>query len=153
VPFGALILLLGAWAFIVPLVGGYFHFGFSSNDTWQFSARQWELQLAPGIAAMVGGFMLMTPARGWAGIGALLAFLAGAWLIVGWAFYPVWASGVMAPVGHPFMRGIRWLGHLLGPGGLILLFTGVSQGVFMRRTIVEEAPPEPVATSRVVAPE
>ena len=51
IPFGLLILLLGLWAFFAPLLGGYFGFGFSSGATWQFSARQWELQLAPGIVA------------------------------------------------------------------------------------------------------
>jgi hypothetical protein len=153
IPFGVLILLLGAWAFFVPLVGGYFNFGFASNAKWDFSSRQWELQLAPGIAAALGGFMLMTPARGWSRLGALLAFLAGAWLASGWAFYPVWASGDLHPFGHPFMRGLRWLGHFEGPGGLVLLFTGATQGLFMRRTIVEQAPPEPVATTQVTTPE
>jgi hypothetical protein len=153
IPFGVMVMLLAAWAFVVPLVGGYFHFGFSSNHTWQFSARQWELQLAPGIVGFVGGFMLATPARGLGRLGALLAFLAGAWLIVGWAFYPVWASGEIHPFGHPFFRGLRWLGHFLGPGGLILLFVGATQGLFMRRTIVEQAPPAPLASQQVTTPE
>jgi hypothetical protein len=153
IPFGVMIMLLAAWAFAVPLVGGYFHFGFSNNHTWSFSAKQWELQLAPAIVAFVGGFMLVTPARGWGRLGGLLAFLGGAWLIVGWAFYPVWASGDVHPFGSPFWRGLRWLGHLLGPGGLILLFVGATQGLFMRRTIVEQAPPAPVTTQQVTTPE
>jgi hypothetical protein len=153
VPFGLLILLLAAWAFLAPLVGGYFHFGFASNKTWQFTARQWELQLAPGIVAFLGGFMLMTPARGWGRLGALLAFLGGAWLVVGWAFYPVWATGEIHPFGRAFWRGLRWLGHFEGPGGLILFFTGWTQGLFMRRTIVEQAPPAPTAAERVTTPE
>ncbi len=153
IPFGLAILLLGAWAFAVPLAGGYFNFGFASDKTWQFSARQWELQLAPGIVAALGGFMLMTPARGWGRLGGLFAFLAGAWLVVGWAFYPVWASGTIEPYGSEFMRGVRWLGHLLGPGGLILYFAGHTQGLFMRRTIVEAAPPVPAEETRVTVPE
>jgi hypothetical protein len=153
IPFGILVLLLGAWAFVAPLVGPYFNFGFSNDDAWQFSGRQWELQLAPGIVAVLGGFMLMTPARGWGRMGAFLAFLAGAWLICGWAFYPVWANGEIKPYGTEFMRGLRWLGHLLGPGGLILFLTGATQGLFMRRTIVETAPPVPIEETRVTAPE
>jgi hypothetical protein len=153
IPFGVLILLLGGWAFAVPLVGPYFNFGFSSDKAWQFSTRQWELQLVPGIVAAVGGFMLATPARGWGRLGALLAFLAGAWLVTGWAFYPVWASGHVEPYGSDFSRGLRWLGHFLGPGGLVLFLTGATQGLFMRRTIVESAPPVPVAETRVTAPE
>jgi hypothetical protein len=48
---------------------------------------------------------------------------------------------------------MRWLGHLLGPGGLALLFTGVANGLFMRRTFVEQAPPAPVETTQVTVPE
>ena len=91
--------------------------------------------------------------RGWGRLGGLLAFLAGAWLVTGWAFYPVWASGTVEPYGGPFLRGLRWLGQLLGPGGLILLFSGWTHGLFMRRTIVEQAPPVPVETSQVTVPE
>ena len=100
----------------------------------------------------MGGFMLMTPARGWGRLGGLLAFLAGAWLIAGWAFYPVWSSGTVEPYGGDFMRGLRWLGQLLGPGGLILLFAGWLHGLFMSRTIVEQAPAPPVEQPEVVEP-
>jgi hypothetical protein len=147
------VLLLGAWAFAVPLVGPYFNFGFSSDEAWLFSKQQWELQLVPGIAAAVGGFMLITPARGWGRLGALLAFLAGAWLVCGWAFYPVWANDTFQPYGSEFWKGLRWLGQLLGPGILIALFVGATQGLFMRRTFVETAPPVPVQESRVTVPE
>ena len=97
--------------------------------------------------------MLMTPGRGWSRLGALLAFLAGVWLAVGWAFYPVWASGDVQAFGHPFMRGLRWLGHFEGPGGLVLLFTGATQGLFMRRTITEQAPAGQAATTQIATPE
>ena len=80
----------------------------------------------------------------------LVAFLVG---IVGWAFYPVWSANEFHPYGSAFWRGLRWLGLLLGPGGLILLFTGYTQGLFMRRTIVEQAPAEPVASTQVTTPE
>jgi hypothetical protein len=140
IPFGLLILLLGGWAFAAPLAGGYFGFGFYSDATWHLSAKEWELHLIPGLAAAAGGFMLMTPSRGWGRLGGLLAFLAGAWLIAGWAFYPVWSSGTIEPYGSDFMRGLRWLGQLLGPGGLILLFAGWLHGLFMSRKVVAEAP-------------
>jgi hypothetical protein len=153
IPFGMLILLLGAWAALAPLVGPYFNFGFAADKTWQFTTRQWELQIIPGIVAAVGGFMLMTPARGWGRLGALLAFLSGFWLVCGWAFYPVWASGQISPYGSDFWRGLRWLGQLLGPGGLILFLTGATQGLFMRRTIRESVPAAPVAETTVTTPE
>ncbi|MDX6486959.1 MAG: hypothetical protein QOF43_2112 [Gaiellaceae bacterium] len=153
IPFGLLILLLGLWAIFAPLVGGYFGFGFYSDTTWHFGTRWWEIHFPGGLAAALGGFMLMTPARGWGALGRLLAFLGGAWLVAGWAFYPVWANGTIDPYGGAFMHGLRWLGQLLGPGGLVLLFTGVANGLFMRRTIVEQAPAVPVETAQVTTPE
>jgi hypothetical protein len=150
IPFGTLILLLGLWAVFAPLVGGYFGFGFYSHTTWQFPAKWWELHFAGGVASAVGGFMLATPARG--ALGRLLAFLGGAWLLAGWAFYPVWANGTIAPYGGAFMHGLRWLGHLVGPGGLILLFTGVVGGLFLRRTAAVEQP-APLETPNISVPE
>jgi hypothetical protein len=153
IPFGLLILLLGLWAAAAPLVGGYFQFGFYSDATWDFTKKIWELHVVPGLVSAIGGFMLMTPARGWGRLGGLLAFLGGAWLVTGWAFYPIWADGAIHPYGGATMQGVRWIGHLLGPGGLILLFTGVTSGLFMRRTFVEQAPPTPVETTQVTVPE
>jgi hypothetical protein len=155
IPVGLAIALLGAWAFAVPLVGPYFNFGFASDAAWQFSREQWILQLAPGIVAFVGGLMLMTPARGWGWLGALLAFVAGAWLVVGPSFYPVFSSGTVDPYGSELMRAVRWVGHFYGVGGLILYFAGVAHGLFARRTLIQEAPvpPDPAATERTVVPE
>jgi hypothetical protein len=153
IPFGTLVLLLGLWAIFAPLLGGYFGFGFYSDATWQFPAKWWELHFAGGLAAALGGFMLATPARGWGALGRVLAFLGGAWLVTGWAFYPVWANGTIQPYGSEFWQGMRWLGHLLGPGGLSLFFAGVANGLFMRRTFVEQAPAAPVERTQVSVPE
>jgi hypothetical protein len=155
IPFGLLIALLGAWVFFVPLVGPYFRFGFDTHSAWEFTGKQWELQLAPGIAAFVGGLMLVTPQRGWGRPGAALAFLAGAWLIVGPAFYPVFSSGTVSPYGSEIGMALRWVGHFYGAGGLILYFAGYAHGLFTRRTLIQEVPvaPEPTATTRTVVPE
>jgi len=154
IPFGTLILLLGLWAVFSPLVGGSFGFGFYSDATWHFPAKWWELHFAGGLGAAVGGFLLMTPARGWGALGRMLAFLGGAWLVAGWAFYPVWANGTIEPFGGDFMHGLRWLGHLVGPGGLILLLTGVVNGLFfVRRSTVEQAAPAPLEAAPLIVPE
>jgi hypothetical protein len=155
IPLGLAIALLGGWAFFVPLLGCYFGFGFDSDTAWRFTGQQWELQLAPGIAAFVGGLMLMTPARGRGWLGGLLAFLAGAWLVSGPSFYPVFSSGHLAPYGSEMMKAVRWLGHFYGVGGLILYFSGYAHGLFARRTVIQETPlpPEPTATQHTVVSE
>jgi hypothetical protein len=157
IPFGLLILLLGAWVIVAALIGPLFNFGFFNDDSWNFSTKQWELQLIPGIVAVVGGLLLMTPSSGGGSLGALLALLAGAWLVVGQVVYPLWSSGDVHTFGSEGMKTLRWVGHFFGPGGLILYFAGVGHGLLARRTVVQdtvtETPSPPPATTRTVAPD
>jgi hypothetical protein len=137
IPVGLALMLLGGWAFFAPLVGPMFHFGFFTGSTWSFSTRHLELLLAPGLATFAGGLLLATKRRG----GALLAFLGGAWLLAGPSLYPLWASAV-EPAGSrsTFTNALLDLAYFYGTGGLILYFTGLANGLFARRTIVEEMP-------------
>jgi hypothetical protein len=150
IPFGFLIALLGAWVIAAALVGPLFNFGFFNDETWNFSTAQWETQLIPGIVAIVGGFMLMTPSRGGGALGALLAFAAGAWLILSPTLYPLWSSGTIHPYGTEGMQALRWLGHYYGPGGLILYFAGYAHGLFSRRTVVQDTTVAEPQTQRTV---
>jgi hypothetical protein len=138
IPFGFVIGLLGAWVIVAALIGPAFNFGFFNDTSWQFSTRQWETQLIPGIVAVVGGLFLMMPSRGTGGLGALLAFAAGGWLIVSPILYPLWSSGTIHPYGTEGMKALRWLGHFYGPGGLILYAAGYAHGLFARRTVVQD---------------
>jgi hypothetical protein len=156
IPFGLLILLLGAWVIVAALIGPIFNFGFFNDDTWNFSTKQWELQLIPGIVAVVGGLLLMTPSAGSGTFGALLALLAGAWLVVGPVVYPLWSSGDVHTFGSEGMKTLRWIGHFFGPGGLILYFSGYAHGLLSRRTVVQDTvteQPPAAATTRTVAPD
>src|SRR3954471_6322945 len=152
IPFGFLIALLGGWVIAAALVGPLFNFGFFNDDTWNFSTKQWELQLIPGIVAVVGGLMLMMPSRGGGTLGALLAFAAGGWLIVGPILYPLWASGTIHPYGSQGMQSLRWIGHFYGAGGLILYFAGYSLGLFSSRTVVQDTQDAKPQTHRTVSP-
>src|SRR5918912_1213323 len=115
IPFGVLIAILGGWVIAAALVGPSFGFGFFDDSSWQFSAKQWELALIPGLVAVVGGLRLLRPSRSGV-LGALLAFEAGGWLIPGPSFYPLWSSGRILPFGSEGMKALRWLGHFYGPG-------------------------------------
>jgi hypothetical protein len=154
IPFGFLIAVLGGWVIAAALIGPAFNFGFFNDSSWQFSAKQWEMQLIPGLVAVVGGFMVMAPSRGSGALGALLAFLAGGWLIVGPILYPLWSSGTIEPYGSEGMKALRWLGQVYGPGGLLLYLAGCAHGLLSRRTVVEDAEveePEPQAHQTVTA--
>jgi hypothetical protein len=121
-----------------PPLAPLFNFGFFNDNTWDFSSKQWQTQLIPGIVAVIGGFMLMTPSRGGGALGALLAFAAGGWLIVVPILYPLWSSGTIHPYGSEGMQALRWLGHFYGPGGLLIYFAGYAHGLFSRRTVVQD---------------
>jgi hypothetical protein len=142
IPVGILLMLLGAWTFLVPLLGTYFDFGFFTNEAWSFSTRHWELLLLPGLAIFAGGAMLTMPSRGLGGLGTLLAFAGGAWLLVGPSLWPLWHAGTVEPATphSELLKSLLWIGTFYGTGGLTLYLTGVAHGLFSRRTVVEEMP-------------
>ena len=143
IPIGTLLMLLGAWAFFVPLVGPYFDFGFFTSSTWSFSSRHWELLLLPGIAIFAGGLILTMPSRGLGSLGALLAFAGGAWLLVGPSLFPLWttSTGVQPATPHSeLLKSLLWIGYFYGTGGLTMYLAGAAHGLFARRRVVEEMP-------------
>jgi hypothetical protein len=150
IPFGFLIALLGAWVIVAALIGPLFNFGFFNDETWNFSTKQWELQLIPGAVAVLGGLMLMTPSRGGGALGALLALAAGAWLIVAPVLYPLWSSGTVETFGSEDMTALRWVGHFYAPGALIIYCAGYAHGLFSRRTVVQDTTVGEPQTQRTV---
>ena len=81
---GLLLILLGAWGALIPFIGPYFHFAYSSDQAWAWStARAW-LEVFPGVTAALGGFLLLISGnRATAMFGGWLAVIAGAWFVVG----------------------------------------------------------------------
>jgi hypothetical protein len=81
---GLLLILLGAWGALIPLVGPYVHFGFTPDSAWHFSSGRFWLEILPGAVAALGGFLLLTAAnRVTTSLGAWLGVAAGAWFVVG----------------------------------------------------------------------
>jgi hypothetical protein len=139
IPFGAVILVLGLWAAAVPLVGPYFDFGFDTDRTWVFSQPHWTLSIVAGLAAAVGGFLLATPTRGFAGLGGLLVTVAGLWLLIGPSLYPLWADEGLRPLaGSDTKHALLWIGYFYGAGALIVFLAGYAEGLVTRRKRVEE---------------
>lgn len=144
IPVGTMLMLLGAWAFVVPLVGPYFHYGFFTNAKWSFTNEyNWRLCLLAGAAIFVGGLILTMPSRGLGWLGSLLAFAGGAWLLVGPSFWPVLYGGetVKVATSHStMMTALLWVGYFYGTGGLALYFSGMANGLFARRRVIEDMP-------------
>ncbi len=134
---GLAVLLLGIWGALIPFVGPHFDFAFTPDEPWVWtSARGW-LELLPGIAAILGGTMMVVSRnRLVASLGGWLAAAAGVWFIVG----PFLADPLkIGTVGDPvatsdFKRALLQLTFFYGLGALILFFAASSLGRLSMRS-------------------
>src|SRR5438445_13096473 len=111
---GLLIVLLGIWGALIPFVGPYFDYSFGANTTWQYTSDRLWLDILPGVAAIVGGLLLLTAATRVAGVvGGWLALVAGAWYATGPAMSMTWESGQGA-IGRPLFGSPRQMLELGG---------------------------------------
>ncbi len=75
---GLLLILLGIWGGLVPLVGPYLHYAYTPDKVWTITSGRAWLEFAPAAGAVVGGLMLLASRlRPLALIGATLAALSG----------------------------------------------------------------------------
>ena len=86
---GFLLVLLGLWGALIPFVGPYFHFAYTPDTAWTYNTARLWLEILPGAAVFLGGFLLMiATGRHVALFGALLAAAAGAWFTLGTSAQP-----------------------------------------------------------------
>jgi hypothetical protein len=90
---GLLLVLLGLWGALMPLIGPSFHFGFAPDKAWHFTSGRVWLQIVPGAAVFLGGLIALGSGnRAFAAFGAWLAALGGAWFTVGVPLSGLWAG-------------------------------------------------------------
>ena len=115
---GALLIVLGIWGALIPLVGPYVNFGYTPNSGFDLTHARFWLELLPGVATAVGGLLLLVAAnRLVTSFGAWLAVAGGAWFVVGPTLDRLLHLGT---IGAP-IRTSR-LGSALAT---LLLFTGI----------------------------
>ena len=134
---GLLIILLGVWGALIPFVGPYFDYSFSTNTTWHYTTDRLWLDILPGALAVLAGVMLLLAATRAAGILAgWLAMVAGAWFVVGPSVSLTWESGV-GPIGRPLYGSTRQMlelvGYFYGLGALIVALAAFAVGRFASR--------------------
>jgi peptidoglycan/LPS O-acetylase OafA/YrhL len=164
---GLLIILLGVWGALIPFVGPYFDYSFSTNTTWHYTTDRLWLDILPGALAVLAGVLLLLAATRAAGILAgWLAIVAGAWFVVGPSVSLTWESGV-GPIGRPLYGSTRQMlelvGYFYGLGALIVALAAFAVGRFASRpALAEEAAtagpvgrtePAPPATPRTAGAE
>jgi hypothetical protein len=100
---GLLLVLLGAWGALIPFIGPYFHFAYTPDTAWTYTAGRLWLEIIPGVATVLGGLILLVSAfRPAAIVGACLAAAAGAWFALGALVAPLWAGyGTVGPNAIP----------------------------------------------------
>jgi hypothetical protein len=159
---GFLLILLGLWGALIPFIGPYFHYAYTPDKAWTYNTGRLWLELLPGAAVFLGGFLLMI-ARGRhiAMFGALLAAAAGAWFTLGPVLSPLWNNHVTMG-GSPasttvYMRIMEQIGFFTALGVVIVFIAGAALGRIASVTSgiapVEEpaVPAETVPIDRVPA--
>jgi hypothetical protein len=132
---GTLLVVLGIWGALIPLVGPYFNYEFGSDTTWDVTWQRVWLDILPGAALVLGGLILIGARRRPAGVlGAWLALAGGIWFAVGPAVSMLWhgANSVYAPIGAPLnsknVQFLELLGYFYGLGALATALAGFALG-------------------------
>jgi hypothetical protein len=130
---GFLLILLGLWGALIPFVGPYFHYAYTPDTAWTYSTARLWLEILPGAAVFLGGFLLMiATGRHVALFGALLAAAAGGWFALGTVLSPLWNNHVTMG-GSPasstqYMRIMEQLGFFTALGLVIVFIAAAALG-------------------------
>ncbi len=129
---GVLLLLLGIWGGLIPLVGPYVHYAYTPDHAWRITSGRIWLEILPAAGAVLGGFILLVSRlRPMALFGASLAAASGAWFAVGSALAPIWTTALPAegrPLGGQFARAMEQIGFFAGLGVVIVCIAAVALG-------------------------
>jgi hypothetical protein len=147
---GILLILLGAWGALIPFIGPYFHYAYTPDSAWTYNTGRLWLEVFPGVAAFLGGVLLVIAAgRHIAVFGALLAAAAGAWFALGTVVSPLWDTAAQAgtPVGATALtRAVEQIGFFAGLGIVIVFIAAAAAGRVL-------AVPSGLAPAPATAPE
>lgn len=129
---GVLLVLLGIWGGLIPLVGPYVNYAYTPNHAWRITSGRIWLEILPAAGALLGGLILLiSKLRPMALLGASLAAASGAWFAVGRSLAPLWTNNVPAegyPVGSHIAKVIEQIGFFTGLGVVIVCIAAVALG-------------------------
>jgi hypothetical protein len=135
---GLLLIILGAWAAIIPFIGPLFTYAYTPDKSWTWTAARGWLEVLPGAVALVAGvILLMSANRVTASVAAWLGIAAGVWLVIGrdlaqWLH--IGSPGQPASK-HQFLAALESLGMFSGIGAAILLFAATALGRLSIRSV------------------
>jgi hypothetical protein len=160
---GVLLILLGIWGALAPLIGPYLHYAYTPDRAWTVTSGRVWLEFLPAAGAVIGGIIMLTSKmRPTAMTGATLAGLSGAWFAFGSHLTRLLMHSPPAqgtPVGGSFARTIEQLGFFTGLGVAIICVAAAALGrlsivsardVKIAERLVERAETERAETPAVV---
>jgi len=137
---GLLLIVLGLWGGLAPLVGPYLHFGYTPDKTWHYSSGRLYYSIIPAAAVLVGGLLaVLARNRGLGVFAGLLATLGGIWFSLGQTFMtvvlkksftvgsPILHAGATATGVRAYLETVTLFGGL---GVLVVLVAAVAMGRF-----------------------
>lgn len=141
---GLIVLLLGIWGALIPLVGPWFHYAFGNYKAWHVTSGRIWLDIVPGVVAMVGGWMLLTSAHRTSGLfGGWLGVIAGAWFAIGTSVSLLWhkqGNPIGAPTGGHIRQALEVIGYFTGLGVAIATLSAFAMGRYFSRPRIAEEP-------------
>jgi hypothetical protein len=149
---GLLLMLLGIWGALIPFIGPYFHYAYTPDSAWTWTSGRLWLEVLPGAAAFVAGFLLTTTAHRAVGVFAgWLGSVAGAWFVLGPTFSRLWhgAGDTGSPVGGTTRQVLEQIGFFSGLGVVILFLAAQALGRFTVRSLRDVRAAETYATRTV----
>jgi hypothetical protein len=165
---GLLLVLLGLWGALIPLVGPYFHFAYTPDAAWRLTSGRVWLEIVPGAVTLLGGIILLLSAsRPMAMVGAEIAAAAGAWFALGTVIVPLWPAASTLNPGSPVgatvvIRQLEHLAFFTGLGVAIVFVAALALGrltvIGVRDARLAEGraepvtEPEPVTFGRATTP-
>ncbi len=141
------IVLVAVWGALVPFVGPSFDYGMGDVPAWTWTERRLTGHLLPGLAAILGGVMMVgSRAQAWRRLGAGVALVGGAWFIIGPVLRPAWAGrgdGMMMMGNSVWRQIFVTLGYHSGTGLVIAALSAYGLGVLTAeaRPVRQSAPP------------
>lgn len=137
---GLILIILGAWGALIPFIGPYFHYAYTPDHAWHWTASRGWLEVLPGIVTALGGLLvLVSNSRATAVLGAWLSAAGGAWFAVSTSFVPIFHTG---PVGTPAstnstLRVLEAIGFFYGLGVVIVFFAANASGRLSVRSLAD----------------
>src|ERR1700678_3399364 len=129
---GLLLVLLGIWGGLVPMVGPYLHYAYTPDKAWTVTSGRIWLEFLPAAAALIGGLLVMgSKFRPAALSGACLALASGAWFIIGSLLSRLWMHTPLdpgSPVGGSVARTVEQIGFFSGLGAVIICIAALALG-------------------------